>query len=69
VPFVAAALTDNAHTRFFDGLHRGYVRCAVTPDEWRPDFRVVPTILNDQVDAFTLASFVVVNGQPGPVPA
>jgi alkaline phosphatase D len=66
---VVAALRDNPHTVFFDGLFRGYVRCTVTPDIWTSDFRVVPTILDEGVDAFTLASFVVLNGVPGAVPA
>lgn len=63
-PFVAAAQGDNPHTRFFDGRYRGYVRCTVTPGAWLSDFRAVPSILTADVDAFTLASFVVVNGQP-----
>jgi hypothetical protein len=29
------------------------------------DFRAVPTILDDQAEAFTLASFVVLDEQPG----
>jgi alkaline phosphatase D len=64
---VLAALPDNPHTVFFDGLYRGYVRCTVTPDQWTADFRAVPTILDDQVDAFTLATFVSLDGQPGAV--
>jgi alkaline phosphatase D len=65
VPFVAAAMADNPHTTFFDGLFRGYVRCTVEPGAWASEFRVVPTILTDAADAFTLASFIVVDGQPG----
>jgi alkaline phosphatase D len=68
VPPVLAALGDNPHTRFFDGLFRGYVRCTVTPTSWVSDFRAVPTILTDDVDAFTLASFAVADGVPGAVP-
>jgi alkaline phosphatase D len=66
-PLVAAALADNPHTKFFDGLFRGYVRCTVRPDVWTSEFRAVPTILADDVDAFTLASFAVIDGQPGAV--
>jgi alkaline phosphatase D len=66
---VFAALADNPHTQFFDGLFRGYVRCTVTPDTWLTDFRVVPTILHEGAEAFTLASFAVLNGQPGAIPA
>ena len=67
IPFVQAALPDNPHTRFFDGLYRGYVRCRVGPDIWRTDFRAVHSILDDQAEAFTLASFVVLDGHPGAV--
>ena len=67
VPLVEAARRDNPHTKFFDGLFRGYVRCTVRPEAWTTDFRAVPTILTDDVSAFTLASFVVIDGHPGAV--
>ncbi len=66
---VLAALPDNPHTLFFDGLFRGYVRCTVDRATWRSDFRAVPTIATDDVEAFTLASFVVQDGVPGAFPA
>ena len=68
VPPVLAALPDNPHTLFFDGLFRGYVRCVVDRTAWRTDFRAVPTILTDQAGAFTLASFIVQDGVPGALP-
>jgi alkaline phosphatase D len=58
-------MADNPHTTFFDGLFRGYVRCTVEPGAWASEFRVVPTILTDAADAVTLASVIVVDGQPG----
>jgi alkaline phosphatase D len=61
---VAAALPDNPHTVFFDGFHRGYVRCTVTPGSWSTEFRAVPTILDERAEAFTLASFAVLDGLP-----
>ena len=70
IPVVQAALLNprNAHVKFFEGLLHGYVLCTVTPEEWRSDYRVVPTTLvPDPPPAFTLASFVVENGQPGAV--
>lgn len=67
IPLVLAALADNPHTKFFDGLFRGYLRCTVDHDAWTTDVRAVPTILTDEADAFTLASFVVADGQPGAV--
>lgn len=69
IPVVESALPANPHTMFFDGLYHGYVRCTVTPDQWLADYRVVPTILDDQAEAFTLRSFVVQDGRPGAIPA
>jgi alkaline phosphatase D len=69
VPAIARAVPENPHTRFFDGRYRGYVRCEVTPHYWRADIRAVPAVFTDTADAFTLASFLVVDGQPGAVPA
>ena len=65
---IQAARVDNPHTRFFDGLYRGYVRCTVTPERWRSDYRAVPTVLEPTSPAFTLASFEVADGVPGAVP-
>jgi alkaline phosphatase D len=67
IPVVQAALLDprNAHVKFFEALLHGYVRCTVTPEEWRSDYRVVATTLSPVSPVHTLASFVVENGQPG----
>lgn len=66
---VQAARADNPHTKFFDGLKRGYVRCSVTPERWLTDFRAVDTIDAPTSPASTLASFVVEDGRPGASPA
>lgn len=66
---VQAALADNPHVRFFDGLYRGYVRCKVTPGLWRSDFRAVATVDVPEAPVFTLRSFVVEDGRPGIEPA
>jgi alkaline phosphatase D len=58
-------LSDNPHTKFFDGAYRGYVRCNLTRDRWQSDYRVVSTITDENASISTLASFVVENGQPG----
>jgi alkaline phosphatase D len=71
IPYVQAALPGNPHTNFFDGVHRGYVRCTVTRDQWHTDFRTVPTapqtgsVTVQEASATTLASFVVTSGRPG----
>lgn len=66
---VALAVPGNPHTKFFDGLNRGYVRCTVTPDTWQADYRTVDTVEAPTSGVQTLASFVVENGQPGAQPA
>ncbi|MFN6568732.1 alkaline phosphatase [Dendronalium sp. ChiSLP03b] len=62
---VQAALSDNPHTKFFDGAFRGYVRCKLTQERWQSDYRAVSSIIDPNASISTLASFVVQNGQPG----
>jgi alkaline phosphatase D len=69
IPAIRASLPANPHIKFFDGAKRGYVRCELTHQQWRTDFRVVETILTDSAPTTTLASFVVLNGRPGALPA
>jgi alkaline phosphatase D len=63
-----AALPRNPHLRFHN-YRRGYVRCAVTHDAWRADFRTVPFVTTPGAPIETKASFVVEPGQPGAIPA
>jgi alkaline phosphatase D len=72
VPLVEATLPGNPHIRFFDGLFRGYVRCEVTRDQWRTDFRAVArmedpdfTVPSPDLPVSTLASYALNAGQPG----
>ena len=72
LPFVQATLGSNPHIRFFNGDHRGYVRCTVTPDEWRTNYRAVSrvahprfTVPSADVPVFDLASFSLSAGAPG----
>jgi alkaline phosphatase D len=55
---------NDPHERFHN-TNRGYVRCDVTPQLWRSDYRILPTVATPGVPATTLASFVVENGNPG----
>lgn len=69
---IALAVSENPHTKFFDGANRGYVRCRVNQAQWQTDFRVVPTLPNGQVvvdnaEATTKASYIVEAGRPGAV--
>ncbi|MCG8349092.1 MAG: alkaline phosphatase [Chloroflexales bacterium] len=65
IPLVQAARADNPHTKFFDGAFRGYVRCELTPEQWRSDYRFVASIQSEDVPVLTLASFVVEDGKLG----
>jgi alkaline phosphatase D len=56
-------LDENPHIRFFDN-QRGYVRCRLTPEEWRTDYRVVPYVKRPGAPIRTRASFVIENGDP-----
>jgi alkaline phosphatase D len=48
----------------FHGAERGYVRCEVTPSEWRTDFRCVDFVTKPGSPIGTRASFMVESGQP-----
>lgn len=57
-------LADNPFVRFYNA-ERGYVRCEVTPQQWRTDYRVVPIVSRPESPCLTRASFVVQAGIPG----
>ena len=59
-----ADLTESPHLRWYDG-RRGYVRCAVTPGEWRADYRVVPFVSRPGAPIETASSWRLVHGRPG----
>jgi len=44
---------------------RGYVRCLVTPDSWRADYRRVPYVMRPGAPVETAATFVAHPGRPG----
>jgi alkaline phosphatase D len=60
----AKSLADNPHIKFFNN-YRGYVRCQVTPEQWRADYRVVPFVTEPGADISTRASFVYEKDQKG----
>ena len=43
-PYYGPMIKYNPHIKFFEGDRRGYVRCTVTPDQWRTDLRMVTTV-------------------------
>jgi alkaline phosphatase D len=63
-PGQQATVAENPHIKFFNG-QRGYVRCTLTPEEWRADYRVVPYVSQPGAPVYTRASFVTLAGNPG----
>jgi alkaline phosphatase D len=53
----------------FHNAQRGYVRCMVTPDDWRADYIVVDDVTQPGGSVSTRASFVVEAGSPTVKPA
>ena len=64
-PYYGPMIKFNPYIKFFDGDRRGYVRCTVTPKQWRTDLRMVTTVSRPNAPAYTLASFLVEDGKPG----
>ncbi|MFN3408938.1 MAG: alkaline phosphatase D family protein [Limisphaerales bacterium] len=57
-----AILAENPFVKFFNA-QRGYVRCEVTPEAWRTDYRVVPFVTRRGAPLHTAKSLVVEAGQ------
>ena len=51
--------------KWFDAHHRGYVRCDISPDEWRADFRIVAATDQPTSTVSTLTSWRIADGTPG----
>lgn len=64
--FGERVLGENPHIKYFNA-QRGYVRCSLTPDTFRADYRVVPFVTRKGAPIKTNASFIVKNGNPGAV--
>jgi hypothetical protein len=57
-------IAQNPHLTFFNG-QRGYIRCVLTPESFRADYRVLPFVSRRGAPIHTRASFEVADGQPG----
>ena len=57
-------MRENPGVRYYNE-ERGYVRCTITPREWRSDFRTVPFVTKPGAPVVTRASFVVEAGKAG----
>jgi alkaline phosphatase D len=64
-PYYGPMIPFNPNIKFFDGDRRGYVLCTLDHDEWRTDLQMVTTVSVSDAPKYTLASFVVDDGQPG----
>jgi alkaline phosphatase D len=64
----AAMMSQNPNCRFYNN-ERGYVRCTLTPNLWRSEFRTVPDIMKPGAPVTTRATYVVEAGVPGAKPA
>ena len=63
-PLVEKVQSENPFVKFINA-QRGYVRCAVTPQIWKTDFRVLEYVNKPDGPISTRASFVVEDGEPG----
>jgi alkaline phosphatase D len=66
-PIAERLLRDLDQVKWFDAHHNGYVRCDITPGDWRADFRVVETTDQPTSTARTLTSWRIQDGTPGAV--
>jgi alkaline phosphatase D len=58
-------LAENPFVKFHN-TERGYVRCEVTPQQWRSDYRTVSYVTRPGSPITTRASLVVEDQRPGP---
>jgi len=54
---------ENPGVKYFN-QERGYVRCEVTPKNWKSDYRTVPYVSRLGAPVTTRATFVVESGRP-----
>ena len=59
------ALPKNPHVKYFDERPGGYVRCAVTPDNFRAEYKLVQNVADRLSPVKTVATFdVAAEGNP-----
>ncbi len=56
-------LSENPFVKF-NNVERGYIRCEITPAQWRSDYRTIEYVTRPGAPLQTRASFVVEAGQP-----
>ncbi len=68
-PYYAPMIPFNPHINYYEGDRRGYFKATVTPKQMRCDLRFVTSVESPVATAYTEASWVVIDGVPGAVPA
>jgi alkaline phosphatase D len=61
--YVDALLAENPFVKYHNS-ERGYVRCEITSNTWRTDFRTVPFVSRRGAPLQTRATYVVESGRP-----
>ena len=61
--FLQQTLSENPFVKFHN-TERGYVRCQLTPKEWRSDYQVVEYVTRRGAPLVTRQSFVIEDGHP-----
>jgi alkaline phosphatase D len=64
-PVLDTAVARDDHLHWADHEHRGYVRCTLTPEEYRTDYRLVDTVRETTSAIRTASSWRVRPGRPG----
>ena len=62
--FNDAIASENPHVKWQNN-RRGYVRCEVTPDAWRTEFRTVPYVSRPDAPIETASSWRLTRGRAG----
>ena len=55
-------IAENPFVKYYN-TERGYVRCEVTPQQWRADYRTIPFVTKPDAPINTRATFVVESGR------
>lgn len=61
--YLESTISENPFVKYHNA-QRGYVRCEITPQQWRTDYRVVPFVTKPGAPVATSKSFVVTTGRP-----
>jgi alkaline phosphatase D len=63
-PLVDIAVRNNPHVKWAEAMHRGWVRCEVTADAWRAEYRFVEDARVENSPVATAKRWIVEPGRP-----